>query len=149
MKNLFLSLLVTIPFLGWTQLEMHSSNPEECITSFFKAFHAQDTITLKGVIHKDITLATIKSGNEDTILVVESIQQFYSSISSIPETMKFHEELTEIEIRTEGILAQVWTHYTFYLNDEVSHKGVNAFTLINEGGTWRIIYLVDTRRKAL
>ena len=147
MKNSIICLLLVVPFFGVTQLDMVSTDPEECVESFFKAFHAQDTTAIKEVVHGDIVLATIKSDANDTILVVDEIQQFYNSISSIPETVKFQEELTEIEIRTDGILAHVWTNYTFYLNDKVSHKGVNAFTLINQGGTWKIIYLVDTRRK--
>ena len=140
-------MLLATPLIGFSQLEMNSTNPEECVKSFFKAFHAQDTTAFKEVIHDDIVMGTIKSSSEDTVLAVDNIQQFYKSIASIPETMKFHEELTAIEVRTDGILAQVWTSYTFYLNEEVSHKGVNAFTLMNEGGTWKIIYLVDTRRR--
>ncbi|PHR43356.1 MAG: 3-methyl-2-oxobutanoate hydroxymethyltransferase [Fluviicola sp.] len=147
MKNSIISLLLVVPFFGVTQLEMLSTDPVECVESFFKAFHAQDTTAIKEVVHGDIVLATIKSNSNDTILVVNDIEQFYNSISSIPETVKFQEKLTEIEIRTDGILAHVWTNYTFHLNDKISHKGVNAFTLINQGGTWKIIYLVDTRRK--
>tara|TARA_R110002111_G_scaffold114861_1_gene175819 strand:- start:184 stop:630 length:447 start_codon:yes stop_codon:yes gene_type:complete len=147
MKYLLFTFLLATPLLGISQLEMQSSNPEACVQSFFKAFHAQDTTAIKSVIHKDIVLATISSSSEDTVLMVDDIEKFYKSIASIPETVKFHEELTEIEVRTDGILAQVWTNYTFHLNDKISHKGVNAFTLMNEKGTWKIIYLVDTRRK--
>lgn len=147
MKNLIITIFLAMPTLGFSQLEMNSTNPEECVKSFFKAFHAQDTTAFKKVIHDDIVMGTIKSSSEDTLLIIDNIQQFYKSIASIPETVKFHEELTEIEVRTEGVLSHVWTSYTFYLNEEVSHKGVNAFTLMNEGGTWKIIYLVDTRRK--
>lgn len=147
MKNLMISLLFTAPLFGITQTEIPSSNPEECILSFFRAFHAQDTNALKSLIHKEIVLSTISSSEEDTVLVVDNVEKFYTSIASIPESVKFEEELTEIEIRSEGILAHVWTNYTFHLNDKVSHRGVNAFTLINQGGFWKIIYLVDTRRK--
>lgn len=142
-----ITLLLVTPFIGFAQVEMNSTNPEECINSFFKAFHAQDTTAIKDVIHNDIVLATIRSNSEDTVLVVDDIQKLYNSIASIPENVKFYEELTEIRIRTDGILAHVWTNYTFHLNDEISHKGVNAFTLMNQGSTWKIIYLIDTRRK--
>lgn len=147
MRNLIITLLLVTPFIGFVQIEMSSTNPEECINSFFKAFHAQDTTAIKDVIHNDIVLATIRSNSEDTVLVVDDIQKFYNSIASIPESVKFHEELTQIKIRTDGILAHVWTDYTFHLNDKISHTGVNAFTLINQGGIWKVIYLVDTRRK--
>lgn len=147
MKKLIITFSLLVPFVGISQVEMISTTPEACVTSFFKAFHAQDTSAIKEIIHNDVVLATVQSNMEDTVLVVDDIQKFYISIASIPEAMKFHEELTDIEIRTDGLLAHVWTNYIFHLNDEVSHKGINAFTLINEGGKWKVIYLVDTRRK--
>lgn len=140
-------LLLVLPIFGVAQLEMNTSTPEKCIKSFFKAFHAQDTTALKEVVHNEVVLATIKSSSTDTVLVVDDIQKFYNSIASIPESVKFHEELTEIEVLSDSVLAHVWTNYTFHLNEKVSHKGVNAFTLMNQKGTWKIIYLVDTRRK--
>jgi hypothetical protein len=136
-----------IPVLGLSQEGKETSSPDDCVTSFFKAFHAQDTVKMKYFIHDDITLATIKSNVEDTVLVVEDIHQFYKSIASIPETLEFREELTEIEVMTDGLIAHVWTEYIFYVNDELSHKGVNAFTLLRADDSWKIIYLVDTRRK--
>lgn len=136
-----------LPLFGMTQIGQEMNNPENCITSFFEAFHDQDTVTMKSFIHDDMTLATIRSSTEDTLLMVQDVREFYTSIASIPKSVKFHEELTKIEARTDGLIAHVWTEYTFLLNDEVSHKGVNAFTLLNDGESWKIIYLVDTRRK--
>ena len=147
MKKLMITILILYPLFGVAQLDLDSSTPEQCIMSFFKAFHAQDTTALKELVHEDVVLATIKSSSSDTVLVVDDIGQFYKSIASIPESVKFYEELTEIEVLSDVILAHVWTNYTFHLNDKVSHIGVNAFTLINQGGFWKIFYLVDTRRK--
>ena len=33
------------------------------------------------------------------------------------------------------------------INEKLSHSGVNAFTLFKEKDSWKIIYLIDTRRK--
>ncbi|HOD10564.1 MAG TPA: nuclear transport factor 2 family protein, partial [Flavobacterium sp.] len=41
----------------------------------------------------------------------------------------------------------VWTPYEFYVNEKLSHSGVNAFTLFKENEKWKIIHLIDTRRK--
>lgn len=146
MKN-YIFLFLLAPVLGLTQSTGESNSPEDCVTSFFNAFHTQDTVLMKSFIHDDIKLATVKSSVDDTLLLVDDIHEFYLSIASIPDTINFLEEIISIEVETDGLIAQVWTEYTFFINNEVSHKGVNAFTLLKAGSSWKIIYLVDTRRK--
>ncbi len=145
MKNYFV-LCLMLPVFGLTQTAQEMNSPEDCITSFFKAFHAQDTNAMKMFIHDDLIMTTINSNDQDTLLVVQDVHEFYSSIASIRESVAFHEELTEVEVKSDGLIAHVWTPYKFLLNNEVSHKGVNAFTLLKDGESWKIIYLVDTRR---
>ena len=52
-----------------------------------------------------------------------------------------------IKIEVDGNLAHVWTPYEFYVNGNLSHKGVNSFTLFKESLDWQIIHLIDTRRR--
>ena len=68
-------------------------------------------------------------------------------MTQIPATMKFEERLLSFEIRIDGSMAHVWTPYEFYINGTLSHVGVNAFTLILENKQWKIVHLIDTRRK--
>jgi hypothetical protein len=44
-------------------------------------------------------------------------------------------------------MASVWAPYKFYLGDKFSHCGVDVFQLMKTGDGWKIIYIVDTRRK--
>ena len=44
-------------------------------------------------------------------------------------------------------MAHVWAPYEFWYNGEFSHCGVNSFQLFKEEDTWKIIYLIDSRRK--
>ena len=50
-------------------------------------------------------------------------------------------------IQIDGPMANAWTNYEFWVNDSFSHCGVNSFQLFNDQGSWKIIYLIDTRRK--
>jgi hypothetical protein len=50
-------------------------------------------------------------------------------------------------IQVDESMGHVWTPYEFYVNGKSSHKGVNAFTLFKKDNTWKIVRLVDTRRK--
>ena len=39
-------------------------------------------------------------------------------------------------------MAQVWAPFTFYLNGEISHCGVNSFQLFFDGERWWIMSIL-------
>lgn len=92
-------------------------------------------------------LQSIAESSKGTQLKNQIPQDFYRSIASIPSTMLFEERLLDYSIQVDGAMAHVWTPYEFYVNNKLSHKGVNAFTLFKDNGLWKIVYLIDTRRK--
>lgn len=121
---------------------------QKTIESFFEAFHQKDTIKLKSVCSDKLILQSIsESVTKGNKLSEENIKEFYKSIASIPSNLKFEEKILNYNIQIDGSMAHVWTPYEFYLNDKLSHSGVNAFTLFKEKDSWKIIYLIDTRRK--
>ena len=118
------------------------------IIEFFDAFHKQDTTALKAMAKGNIKMQSISVNNEGKTLLDESNYfQFVKSIASIPKAKKFEEKLLGFNIQIDGNMANVWTPYEFWFDGKFSHCGVNSFQLIKEDDTWRIIYLVDTRRR--
>ncbi|UPZ14663.1 nuclear transport factor 2 family protein [Flavobacterium humidisoli] len=121
---------------------------QKCIESFFEGFHQRDSTKIKLVCSNKMILQSItESVVKGNKLSDESVKEFYKSIASIPSSMKFQEKILSYTIQIDGAMAHVWTPYEFYLNDKLSHSGVNAFTLFKEKDSWKIIYLIDTRRK--
>lgn len=121
---------------------------QKSIEFFFDAFHQKDSVKLKLVCSDKMILQSIsESKTKGYKLSDESANLFYKSIASIPSNVKFHEKILNYNIQIDGSMAHVWTPYEFYLNDKLSHSGVNAFTLFKEKDSWKIIYLIDTRRK--
>ena len=121
---------------------------QKTIESFFEGFHQKDTIKLKSVCSDKIILQYIsESKTKGNKLSDETAKEFYKSIATIPSNLKFNEKILSYNIQIDGSMAHVWAPYEFYLNDKLSHSGVNTFTLFKEKDTWKIIYLIDTRRK--
>lgn len=121
---------------------------QKCIDVFFEGFHQKDTLKLKSVCGDKIILQSIsESKSKGNKLSNESAEEFYKSIASIPKTTKFREKILSYNIQLDGAMAHVWAPYEFYLNDKLSHSGVNTFTLFKEKENWKIVYLIDTRRK--
>ncbi len=134
---------------------IHAQNQEvkKTIEDFFVAFHAKDTAKLKSVCSDKIILQSIMENAKGAKLSNESATEFFNSIASIPNDFKFEEKILNYSIQVDGTMAHVWTPYEFYINGQLSHSGVNAFTLFKENGSeasgWKIIYVIDTRRKSL
>lgn len=128
---------------------LYSQNEEvkDVIVTFFKGFHAKDSSIIKSVCAENMILQSIAESSKGSQIKNQNPQDFYRSIATIPSTMLFEERVLDYSIQVDGTMAHVWTPYEFYVNNKLSHKGVNAFTLFKDNGIWKIVYLIDTRRK--
>jgi hypothetical protein len=90
------------------------------------------------------TIITNKEGK--TFARNESITDFAESIGKLPKGAA-DERIRFDLIRIDGPLAIVWAPYSFYFKEKFSHCGIDSFQLLRSGGVWRILYIVDTRRK--
>jgi len=122
---------------------------QETIETFFEGFHKGDTTLMKSVMMDEVKLQTIYKNKEGKdVLVSEDKSKLMHAIGSKPNDQKWDERLLDFSIQIDGNMANVWTPYEFWFNDSFSHCGVNSFQLFYDNGTWKIIYLIDTRRKA-
>lgn len=130
-------------------ISMKAQNAEvqKTIESFFEGFHARDTVIIKSVCADKMILHSIAENAKGAKLSDESVNDFYNSIATIPSNIDFQEKILSYSIQFDGAMAHAWTPYEFYMNGKLSHKGVNAFTLFKENNVWKIIYVIDTRRK--
>ena len=142
-------ILILLFFSTFTNAQTdHQEEVKRSIESFFEGFHQQDSLVIKSVVQDDIRLQTMGYDKEGRgRLRTDSFDQFLKSIVSIPDSVDFREELLDFDIRIDRPMAHAWTPYRFWINGELSHCGVNSFQLFHDGTAWKIIYLVDTRRR--
>ena len=147
MKRVSLVISLFFVFLANAQKE----EVQKTIETFFEGFHAKDTVKMKSVCSEKLILQSISENIKGNKLTDEKPKEFYSSIASIPSDFKFKEKILSYSIQVDGTMAHAWTPYEFYINDKISHSGVNAFTLFKENSPeasgWKIIHVIDTRRK--
>lgn len=148
MKPFLLLILFLSPYIFFGQQDEERA-VREAVERFFDGFHKQDSVIMKSVVGENPILQTIGKDKEGkTILRQQQFDQLIKSIVSIPDSVKFEERITDYKIRVDGEMANAWTPYEFWINGQFSHCGVNSFQMLNKGDGWKIIYLVDTRRKA-
>jgi hypothetical protein len=147
MKQLILMLILSLG-LNVKAQQSETDNVKSKIIEFFDAFHKQDTVALKSIATDKVILQSISEDKYGkTVLKEDDFNQFVKSIARIPKDKKFEEKLLGFNIQVDGNMANAWTPYEFWYEGEFSHCGVNSFQLIKDDGEWKIIYLVDTRRK--
>ena len=59
----------------------------------------------------------------------------------------YDEPIWDWVVNVDGRLAQMWTKYAFYIGDNFSHCGTDAFELYKGRRGWQITQLVDTSRE--
>ncbi|TMM56963.1 nuclear transport factor 2 family protein [Maribacter algarum] len=121
---------------------------QKTIEAFFEGFHLQDSVAIKETVVKEVILQTLSKDSLGKHYVrTEDFSKFIKNIVSISETTKFQETIKSYSIQVDGPMANAWTAYEFHVNDKFSHCGVNSFQLVKQEDAWKIIYLIDTRRK--
>lgn len=140
-------LLVLVVLFMMQNIIAQEADVKKSINIFFEGLHTADTLKIKSVCSDTMMLQSISQGKAGNKLTTEKASEFYKSIAEIPAGMKIEERLLDYKIQIDGPMAHAWTPYEFYINGKLSHKGVNSFQLFNDNGVWKIIYIVDTRRK--
>jgi ketosteroid isomerase-like protein len=146
-KVIMRKIVVMIVLFTTANSQAQNQEIQKVIETFFEAFHAKDTLKLKALCDETMMLQSISENAKETKLSNENPQAFFKSIGSIPAEVKFQEKIISYSIQVDGSMAHAWTPYEFYVNGKLSHKGVNAFTLFKKDNTWKIVHLIDTRRK--
>ena len=142
---LFLVMLTTGNILAQNN---EQAEVKKTIEIFFEGFHKGDTTLMKSVMMDKFTTQTaFKNKEGKDVLVTEESTKLINAIANRPSDQKWDERLLDFSIQVDGNMANAWTTYEFWFNDNFSHCGVNSFQLFNDNGKWKIIYLIDTRRK--
>ncbi|WP_432410742.1 nuclear transport factor 2 family protein [Rasiella sp. SM2506] len=148
MKTLLFYFTLCLTISVTAQASFTETEAKQLVTTFFDGFHKRDTVIMRSVLAKKVRLqssSTDKDGNLQ--LTDSSIEDLLKAIANRPADQKWEERLLDYKISINGTLAHVWTPYEFWFNGNFSHCGANAFTIVKLENGWKIIHLIDSRRK--
>ena len=148
MKFFILSICLLTSSFSFSQDSFSNEDAKQVIDTFFEGFHKGDATLMKSVIAKDVIMQTVfVTKNGENKLSTDSIDGLVNAIANRPSDQKWDERLLNYQIAVDGNLAHVWTPYEFWFNDTFSHCGANSFTIAKFDDGWKIIHLIDSRRK--
>lgn len=107
---------------------------------------AGDSTAVRSVFYPGAKMQTAFINKEgQAVLRTGSVDRFVAAVGT-PHKDQWDEKIWSYEIDIDGGLAAVWTPYTFYLGEKLSHCGVNAFHLFKSDEGWYITQITDSRR---
>lgn len=146
MKKLILAVFTLLSFQSFAQ-QTEQDGIMQTINTMFTAMRKGDSTMLRSTFAKGIAFHSVANKKDGTTtLEIENPDDFIKLVGT-PHKGVYDERVTFSDIKIDGPLASVWAPYKFYLDDKYSHCGVDVFQLMKTADGWKIIYIVDTRRK--
>jgi len=147
MKNISILLAFFTYSLVNAQIE-EEVKVKYAVETFFYALNGKNEFAMKRVVDADIKMQTVNLNVLGKMIVSDTnFNDLINFMITTPDSIPFHEKILDYKIQIDGGMAHVWAPYEFWYNGEFSHCGVNSFQLFKEEDAWKIIYLVDSRRK--
>lgn len=116
------------------------------VDRLFDAMRDADSTALRALFHPEARLLSAGRRNGQPVLQSETTDGFLRAVAT-PRAEVLDERIWDVEVRVDGDLATAWMQYAFYLGEQFSHCGVNAFQLFRGPEGWQVIQIADTRRR--
>lgn len=116
------------------------------VRTLFDGMREKDEAKLRSVWHAE---ARLQSAGRDPAgewgVTSTPIEPF---ITSILGAGAYLDEVTfDEEVRVDGGLATAWTPYNLFVDEALSHCGVDAFQMVRTDDGWKILQITDTRTR--
>lgn len=122
-----------------------ASEVRATLQQLFDGMRAGDAASVQQVFHPEARFLSVGEKEGAPFLFHGDPAAFVQAIGK-PHEQVWDERVWEVEIRVDGSLATAWMQYAFFLDDTLSHCGVNAFQLFHASARWQIIQITDTRQ---
>jgi hypothetical protein len=130
------------------QVTGDNESVQNVIVTLFDGMREADSAKVSSAFRKDVTMYTSFTSKEGDLMVEKGKLESFLKAVGTPHDEIWDERIWNTKILIDGGIAQVWTDYAFYIGEQFSHCGVDAFHLVKEpSGQWKIVHLMDTRRK--
>lgn len=138
-----LCLFFSVPAFSQTEEEQ----VEAVIKSLFDGMRTKNAEQVAAAFSPEAMMQTVISKPEGSEVGSNAVADFVTRIASTPQETQLDERILDYQIKIDGTMASAWTPYQFYVNGNFSHCGVNSFQLVKMAEGWKIVYIIDTRRK--
>jgi hypothetical protein len=116
------------------------------VNRLFDGMRTGDSSAVRSSFHPQALLGTARVRNGLPVFELDTVGVFVRAVGT-PHPEVWDERIRATHVELDGPLASVWAEYAFYAGPRFSHCGIDAFQLARDGDAWRIVALIDTRRR--
>lgn len=147
MRKALLLLFTTGCLYGIGQAQTAEDSVKAVVNQLFEGMKTANAGLVKSAFADSAILQTIARNREGNTIIRNEVVSAFADFVGKQQPGVADERIQFETIKIDGPLAIVWTPYKFYYKGQFSHCGANSFQLVRLQGTWKIQYLIDTRRK--
>ena len=118
---------------------------EEAVYEMFEGMRTANSDMVRAVFAADARFAMLDGRNGPAVVRAQSVEGWITSIGSSGGS--WNERIYDLDVRVDGTMASIWAPYTFYLDGEISHCGINSIELLHDAEGWKVTQISDTRRQ--
>ena len=116
------------------------------VKRLFDGMRAGDSAAVRATFHPQALLASTVAKEGAATVRIDTVDAFVRAVGT-PHAEVWDERIRNPRVELDGPLASVWVEYSFYLGNKFLHCGIDAFQIARDGDAWRIVALMDTRRR--
>jgi len=139
--------LTVICFLALLTIKAQTTEDsvKAAVNKLFIAMATVDSASIINSFTADGMLQSVSEKDGKTNVDNEKLADFAHVIAGMQKN-DADEQIKFNTIKIDGALAWVWAPYNFYYKGKFSHCGVDCFCIVRINNTWKIQYIIDTRR---
>lgn len=134
---------VSDPLAAWRPSAMEEAEAVAVVQRLFDALETGDEALLREVMDPSVVMHFTETRDGSTTFGSATVDALATRITTAEAPLV--ERMWDPTVLVNGELATVWTPYDFYVGTEFSHCGIDVATVLNDGGTRRIVALSWTR----
>lgn len=146
--KIFTALLCSAFFINNASAQSDEEAVKATIMTMFDGMRAGDSTMVHSAFGDNPITKTIGRDRTTgkTAVIEGTLEDFLKAVGT-PHDAVWDEKVLSFDIKIDQEMATAWVPYEFYVGENFTHCGVNHFTLFKGDKGWKIIYLIDTRKR--
>lgn len=117
----------------------------QVLDQVFSGMHEADSARVRAAHAEGARFALVGTENDPGALRYVPLDGWLSAIANSGGS--WEERIYDVEIKIDDEIASAWVPYTFVLNGDVHHCGVNTSLLLRTGEGWKIVQTIFSSRE--
>jgi hypothetical protein len=150
-KGIVMHRISMLAALGWLALAPGALSAQDAagalaaVEQIFEGMRTSNAALVREVFAADARFTMLDAREGPVSVRSQSVDGWLAAIDG--SNGSWDEQVYDMEAKVDGAMASVWAPYTFYLDGEISHCGINSIEMLHDADGWKVTQISDTRKR--